>query len=91
MFSNILATPSLTPSPLVTCWLANPPITIFTFWLFTFLLIKTMIIKETMEFFPIISKRDDGFGPKRWNFYELKVNRNVTSIRQVRVQVMNEY
>ena len=49
------------------------------------LLIETMVIKETMDFFPIISKRNDGFGPKRWNFYELKVNRNVTSIRQVRV------
>ena len=50
-----------------------------------FFLIETIVINGTMTFSSIISNRDDGFGLRRWNFCELKVNRNVTSIRQVRV------
>ena len=50
-----------------------------------FFLIETIVINGTMTFSSIISNRDDGFGLRRWSFYQLIVKRNVTLIRQVRV------
>ena len=51
----------------------------------SFFLIETIVINGTMTFSSIISNRDDGFGLRRWSFYQLIVKRNVTLIRQVRV------
>ena len=42
-------------------------------------------MNETMIFFSNISNQDNGFGLRRWYFCELKVKRNHTLIRQVRV------
>ena len=43
-------------------------------------------IKEAMAFFAIIFNRGDGFGPRRWNFFELIAKRIATFNRDSRVR-----